>query len=59
MWGEFCNHYPLKTSHELEMDKLVEEHNKRLPFKRKSEKIYYCRCIYFYNIINWINRFYG
>lgn len=38
MWGEFCNHYPLKTSHELEMDKLVEEHNKRLSFKRKVKR---------------------
>lgn len=35
MWGEFCTHYPLKTSQELEMEKMIEQHNKRLSFRRK------------------------
>ena len=32
---DLCIHYGFKTSQELEMEKMVEEHNKILSFKRK------------------------
>ena len=32
---DICIHYGLKSNMELEMEKEVEEHNKRLSFKRK------------------------
>lgn len=35
---DLCIHYGLKTSQELEMEKEVEEHNKRLSFKRKVKR---------------------
>ena len=35
---DLCIHYGFKTSQELEMEKMVEEHNKRLSFKRSVKR---------------------